>query len=115
MSIKESFIEFIHTLQNEICEALEKIDGKAKFQEDVWQREGGGGGKSRIIKDGNVFEKGGVNTSVVYGDVTNEMRKELKIFGSKWFACGLSLVIHPAKLSLICCLHHRRSSRRRRW
>ena len=57
MTIKNAFIHFIHTLQDEICDALETIDGKAKFQEDVWQRAGGGGGKTRIIKDGNVFEK----------------------------------------------------------
>ena len=50
---------------------------------------------TRTITNGNVFEKGGVNTSVVYGKVTDKMRKHLKIEGSKWFACGLSLVIHP--------------------
>ncbi|MEP7319567.1 MAG: oxygen-dependent coproporphyrinogen oxidase, partial [Panacibacter sp.] len=74
----------------------EMADGKATFIEDNWERGDGGGGKTRVITNGNVFEKGGVNTSVVYGDVTNEMRKELKIFGSKWFACGLSLVLHPS-------------------
>ena len=55
----------------------------------------GGGGDTRVIANGNVFEKGGVNTSVVYGEVTDTMRTQLKIDGSKWFACGLSLVIHP--------------------
>ena len=48
-----------------------------------------------LLQTGNVIEKGGVNTSVVYGKVTDKMRKHLKIEGSKWFACGLSLVIHP--------------------
>jgi len=95
-SIKQEWIQYIHGLQNTICAALENADGKAVFIEDKWERSDGGGGKTRVISNGNVFEKGGVNTSVVYGDVTNEMRKELKIFGSKWFACGLSLVIHPA-------------------
>lgn len=95
-SIKQEWIAYIHGLQNTICAALEKADGKATFIEDKWERADGGGGITRVIGNGNVFEKGGVNTSVVYGDVTNEMRKELKIFGSKWFACGLSLVLHPS-------------------
>lgn len=95
MEIKTAWIDYIHDLQNRICEALEKTDGQAKFIEDEWQRPEGGGGKTRVIANGAVFEKGGVNTSVVYGDVTNAMRTQLKINGAKWFACGLSLVIHP--------------------
>ncbi|HEY0677293.1 MAG TPA: oxygen-dependent coproporphyrinogen oxidase [Chitinophagaceae bacterium] len=94
-SIKNSWISCIHELQNRICKAVEEADGKATFLEDEWQRPEGGGGKTRVIKDGNVFEKGGVNTSVVYGEVTDAMRTQLKIEGSKWFACGLSLVLHP--------------------
>jgi coproporphyrinogen III oxidase len=93
--MKERWISFIEDLQNRICSALEKADGKAFFVEDKWQRAEGGGGKTRVISNGNVFEKGGVNTSVVYGDVTDMMRQQLKIDGAKWFACGLSLVIHP--------------------
>ena len=92
---KQEWISFIHALQNHICAALEACDGKAKFIEDAWQRPEGGGGKTRVITNGNVFEKGGVNTSVVWGDVTETMRKGLQINGAKWFACGLSLVIHP--------------------
>lgn len=95
MSIKESWISFIHELQDSICAGLEQADGKARFVEDAWQRPEGGGGKTRVISAGNVFEKGGVNTSVVFGDVTDAMRTQLKINGAKWFACGLSLVIHP--------------------
>ena len=93
--IKERWISFIHDLQNIICKGLEAEDGKAVFISDKWERNGGGGGDTRVIEKGNVFEKGGVNTSVVYGDVTEQMRKQLKIEGHKWFACGLSLVIHP--------------------
>ena len=89
------WISFIHDLQNRICAALEQCDGKAVFVEDEWQRAEGGGGKTRVIANGNVFEKGGVNTSIVFGDVTDAMRSQLKINGDKWFACGLSLVIHP--------------------
>ncbi|MFT3949692.1 MAG: oxygen-dependent coproporphyrinogen oxidase [Agriterribacter sp.] len=89
------WIQYIHTLQDTICSALEQSDGKATFTEDNWEREGGGGGRTRVIANGNVFEKGGVNTSVVFGKVSDAMRSQLKIDGDSWFACGLSLVIHP--------------------
>lgn len=95
MDIKQNWIDYIYDLQNRICTALEEADGKAKFIEDSWERAGGGGGKTRVIANGSVFEKGGVNTSVVFGDVTDAMKTGLKIDGTKWFACGLSLVIHP--------------------
>ena len=95
MTIKEAFISFIHSLQDEICDALEKIDGKATFQEDVWQRAEGGGGKSRTIKNGNVFEKGGVNTSMVHGTLPTAMAQHFGVKDSEFFACGISLVLHP--------------------
>jgi coproporphyrinogen III oxidase len=95
MNVKENWISIIHQLQDDICAALELCDGKAKFIEEKWEREEGGGGKTRVIADGNVFEKGGVNTSIVFGDVTEAMKSQLKINGSNWFACGLSLVLHP--------------------
>ncbi len=92
------WIDFVLGLQNHICQALETLDGKARFRADEWERgaEGrGGGGNTRVLEDGPVFEKAGVNTSVVYGKVTDTMRKQLKLDGDKWFACGLSLVLHP--------------------
>jgi coproporphyrinogen III oxidase len=95
---RNQWIDFVDGLQNKICKALEDVDGKATFIEDAWERTpdgSGGGGKTRVIANGNVFEKGGVNTSVVYGRVTPAMRKNLQMHGDKWFACGLSLVIHP--------------------
>lgn len=95
MSTKEDWINHIHGLQDRICAALEAADGKAKFIEDRWERPEGGGGKTRVIANGAVFEKGGVNTSVVFGEVTDAMRKGLNIDGAKWWACGLSLVLHP--------------------
>lgn len=95
MNVKDTWIAYIHDLQNRICAALEKADGKAKFMEDKWERAEGGGGITRVIANGDVFEKGGVNTSVVFGNVTDAMRSQLKIDGDKWFACGLSLVLHP--------------------
>jgi coproporphyrinogen III oxidase len=95
MNIKENWIEYIEGLQNRICAALEETDGKAKFVEDQWQRAEGGAGKTRVIANGNVFEKGGISTSVVFGNVSEAMKTQLKIDGAKWFACGLSLVLHP--------------------
>ena len=99
-NVKETWVNNIHDLQDRICHALEHTDGKAKFIEDAWDRPEGGGGKTRVIANGHVFEKGGVNTSVVYGKVTEAMRTALKLPPSVeteggWFACGLSLVIHP--------------------
>jgi coproporphyrinogen III oxidase len=94
-NIKERWIEYIHALQDKICRVLEEVDGKAKFIEDNWERPEGGVGKTRVISHGNVFEKGGVNISVVHGWVNLDMRNSLGMDADKWFACGLSLVLHP--------------------
>lgn len=94
-AFRDRWIGYVYDLQDRICKALETLDGKAVFISDEWQREGGGGGLTRVIANGNVFEKGGVNVSVVWGAVSDKMRTQLEIDGSKWFACGLSLVIHP--------------------
>ncbi|TCZ74838.1 oxygen-dependent coproporphyrinogen oxidase [Flaviaesturariibacter aridisoli] len=93
--IRDRWIAYIHDLQDRICTGLEAEDGKERFREDRWERPEGGGGKTRVIANGGVFEKGGVNTSVVFGEVTDTMRNALKIDGDRWFACGLSLVLHP--------------------
>ena len=93
--IRVEWIAYIEDLQDRICAGLEHADSLAKFHEDRWTREGGGGGRTRVIGNGAVFEKGGVNTSVVFGDVTQPMRDQLRINGDRWFACGLSLVLHP--------------------
>ncbi|MEO7263398.1 MAG: oxygen-dependent coproporphyrinogen oxidase [Ferruginibacter sp.] len=97
--IKDNWTKIIHNLQDDICAALEKADGKAKFIEDKWEREGGGGGITRVISNGNVFEKGGVNTSVVFGEVTEQMQHQLNLPGSEggvnFFAAGISIVLHP--------------------
>jgi len=94
-SIRDIWTNKIHDLQNKICAAVEQEDGGALFHEDVWERAEGGGGKTRVISGGHVFEKGGVNSSVVFGEVTPMMTAQLKIQGHQWFACGLSLVLHP--------------------
>ena len=98
--IKEDWINIVHQLQDNICAALEACDGKAKFFEDQWERTEGGGGKTRVIANGNVFEKGGVNTSIVFGEVSDQMKSQLKNLPStdeemSWWACGISIVLHP--------------------
>jgi coproporphyrinogen III oxidase len=90
--------------QKEICAAVEKVDGKGKFKEDAWTREGGGGGISCVLSDGSVFEKAGVNLAVVYGSISQEALNSAsteRVKGLKpgekvpFFACGLSSVMHP--------------------
>lgn len=61
--------------QAEICSAIEELDGEGKFKEDAWIRESGGGGISRVLAGGKVFEKAGVNLSVVYGSMPQEALK----------------------------------------
>lgn len=95
MNIKETFNQYILDLQQQITAALEKVDGKASFLKDPWVREEGGGGLSMVISDGNVFEKGGVNTSAVHGPLPAAMQQAFGVGESNFFACGLSLVIHP--------------------
>ena len=82
-------------VQDFICTELEKLDGLALFREDLWSREGGGGGRTRVIAQGDLIEKGGVNFSEVLGDVTPLMRKEMGIEAEQFFACGVSIVLHP--------------------
>jgi len=96
MSVKETFYTYISGLQDTICSALEAADEKGKFTEDRWTRPEGGGGISRILVKGKVFEKGGVNTSAVYGEFPQSMRDAFKTEGKNFYACGLSLVMHPA-------------------
>ncbi|MDG1712190.1 MAG: oxygen-dependent coproporphyrinogen oxidase [Flavobacteriaceae bacterium] len=93
--MKEQFYSYIKDLQNQITKALEKLDGKATFREDLWNRTEGGGGQSRIIENGEVIEKGGVNISAVHGSLPESMQAYFKVGNVDFFACGLSLVIHP--------------------
>jgi len=93
--MKEKFYKYINDLQNKITDALEEIDQLGKFREDIWKRKEGGGGKSRILENGKIFEKAGVNISAVNGKLPKSMRTYLKVNETNFFACGLSLVIHP--------------------
>lgn len=93
--IKENFTNYIRDLQDEICSALEEIDGKARFREDNWSRDGGGGGRTRVIESGRVFEKGGVNISTVFGELPDPIKKHFDVEHGWFWAGGLSLVVHP--------------------
>ena len=93
--MKDKFYTYIENLQDAITSKLEEIDGIAKFKEDLWQRKEGGGGRTRVIENGAVFEKGGVNISAVYGELPEVLRNQFKVKEGNFFACGLSLVLHP--------------------
>jgi coproporphyrinogen III oxidase len=93
----ESVKQWLLALQDSICESLEACDQKATFQEDAWTKPSGGGGRTRVITDGNIIEKGGVNFSHVFGanlpPSASAARPELA--GRSFQAMGVSLVIHP--------------------
>ncbi|WGK66314.1 oxygen-dependent coproporphyrinogen oxidase [Croceiramulus getboli] len=93
--MKDQFVNYILSLQDTITDRLEAIDGLAVFQEDHWKRPEGGGGRTRVIEDGKVFEKGGVNTSQVHGELPQTMQDYFDVQDAQFFACGLSLVLHP--------------------
>ena len=90
-------------LQNKICKGLQELDGKSEFSEDKWERQEGGGGISRVIADGNIFEKGGVNFSHVFGKTPAFLAQETTLFkahdnpdqDNTFSATGVSIVIHP--------------------
>jgi coproporphyrinogen III oxidase len=88
--------EFFSYLQDKICRAIEKVDGEASFREDSWRRDGGGGGRTRVMENGAVFEKAGVNFSSVEGVLPEEFAKKIELGqGRDFFATGVSLVLHP--------------------
>jgi coproporphyrinogen III oxidase len=85
---------YFRQLQDRICTELEELDG-SRFREDAWQREGGGGGRTRILAGGAVLEKAGVNFSDVWGVFSEEFARQVPGEGREFTACGVSLVIHP--------------------
>jgi coproporphyrinogen III oxidase len=96
--------ELVKETQDSICDALEREDGTARFLVDPWTRSGGGGGVTRVLEDGAVFEKAGVNTSTVFGELEEHFAKRLQGEGRSFFACGISLIIHP-KSPLVPTVH----------
>jgi coproporphyrinogen III oxidase len=95
MITKEQIAEQYQQIQNEICAGLELADGKGIFQEEIWDRDGGGGGRTRIIQNGNVLEKAGVNFSAVHGKLPDSIKKAFGVSEDDFFATGVSIVIHP--------------------
>lgn len=97
MSSIDDVKDYLVALQNRICAELEQLDGQVCFARDAWERPGGGGGESRVLTDGGVFEKAGVSFSHVFGDEmppsATKARPELS--GKRFQALGVSLVLHP--------------------
>lgn len=89
--------QFLLDLQDLICQQLAQADGSASFAEDSWNREGGGGGRSRVLRNGAVFEQAGVNFSHVHGDQmpASATAHRPELAGRSFEAMGVSLVIHP--------------------
>ena len=92
---KEEIEEWFKWLQDSICSSLEKLDGQSTFSEDRWQRPEGGGGRSRVIKNGDLLEKGGVNFSAVSGPTPDKILQALNLPSADFFATGVSIVLHP--------------------
>jgi coproporphyrinogen III oxidase len=87
--------DYFRSLQDRITLQLEEIDGFGRFREDTWVREGGGGGRTRVLMEGGVFEKAGVNFSEVFGEMSEEYARQLPGTGRQFTATGISLVVHP--------------------
>lgn len=92
---KEEIQTWFKKLQDDICTAIEKTDGNGQFKEDLWARPEGGGGRTRVITDGAIIEKGGVNFSAVHGPTPAKILEALKIHQADFFATGVSIVMHP--------------------
>lgn len=87
--------DYVKDLQTRICAGLEACDGGGQFKQIEWKRPGGGGGESRVLTGGKVFEKAGVNVSVVHGELPEAMVQKLGSKEAEFFATGISLVLHP--------------------
>ncbi len=94
--LKEEISGWFKRLQKNICAQLEMLDGKSKFRQDLWKRKGGGGGRTRIIENGNIIEKGGVNFSEVYGVTSENLVNSQGMPDREFYATGISIVLHPA-------------------
>ena len=94
--MKDKARQLFAGLQDEICGGLEALDGKARFREDRWEHAAGsGGGVTRVLAGGDVFEKGGVNLSAVGGELSGKLAERLNVPKQPFFATGVSLVLHP--------------------
>jgi coproporphyrinogen III oxidase len=92
---RQSAIQYFRNLQDQICAELERLDEKAHFREDNWVRQEGGGGRSRVLTDGGLFEKAGVNFSDVFGQMSPDFAAQIPGEGTAFTAAGISVVLHP--------------------
>jgi coproporphyrinogen III oxidase len=95
MKNKELVSSWFMDLQTSIIHQLEQADGGAGFSMENWNRPGGGGGLTRLLVEGHVIEKGGVNFSAVFGECPEPIKKSFKTEAAEFFATGVSIVIHP--------------------
>jgi len=95
MTSKTVITQFFKDLQDSICSELATEDGTGSFQEENWVREGGGGGSSRVMEGGRVFEKAGVNFSAVHGRLPEKIKQSFDVPKDEFYATGISLVLHP--------------------
>jgi coproporphyrinogen III oxidase len=95
VSMAHRMQRFVEALQLRITKRLASYETDTQFRVDEWERPGGGGGRTAVIEGGDVFEKGGVNTSAVHGELPPRMAKALEVEQAPFFATGLSLVLHP--------------------
>lgn len=93
---KTIITEWLKGLQDRICKALTEADGSSKFEEELWERDGGGGGRTRIMQNGAVIEKGGVNFSAVHGKLPSNIVSALGVKDDNFYATGVSIVMHPS-------------------
>ena len=89
--------DYLQNLQDKICQTIETVDGEVKFKQDIWQHKIGGGGRSRVLTRGRVFEQAGVNFSHVTGKTLPKAatNKRPELEGATFEAMGVSLVFHP--------------------
>lgn len=95
VSLKSRASTFFKELQGRMCSTIEAVDGQKRFTVDRWSYPQGGGGETRVIEHGGVFEKGGVNFSEVRGRLNEKLAQRLKVESQAFLATGISLVLHP--------------------
>ena len=94
--MRDTIATYFQQLQDHICQSLETADGLGKFKEDQWEHHSGGGGRSRVLTEGNIIEKGGVNFSAVQGQTSEALMRQMNLTEqADYFATGVSIVMHP--------------------
>src|SRR5574343_648621 len=92
---REVITTWFKELQDNICKVIEEVDGSGKFQEEIWEHHEVGGGRTRILQQGNILEKAGVNFSGVGGKLSENILRALNLKENEFYATGVSIVMHP--------------------